>query len=157
MKQFTRIFNILSITTVFLVSCKKESSTIARTDIAAFLRGKNWKLTAATVSPARRGVTDLYNTTYPSCQKDDINELRAANIFVLDNGAAKCDPADPQTQTGTWSYDGLYSFLYFTITGGGMNTFLNSIETNGNTFSGTSSETDATGLSYTTTWVFTQQ
>ena len=46
-------------------------------------------------SPAYFGETDFFSSS-PSCEKDDIFELKANNTFELNEGATKCDPSDPQ-------------------------------------------------------------
>jgi hypothetical protein len=39
------------------------------------------------------------------CEKDDILFLKSDKKIVLDAGAIKCDPSDPQTEDGgTWSF-----------------------------------------------------
>lgn len=50
------------------------------------------------------GETNFFNII-PACGQDDLLKFLAGNVLVSDDGATKCDPLDPQTITGTWSYD----------------------------------------------------
>lgn len=74
------------------------------------LTGKNWKLTAMTSDPAINWgtggamVTDLY-AQMSACDKDDISVFNVNNTYTDDEGATKCDPADPQTTSGTWVFN----------------------------------------------------
>ena len=54
---------------------------------------------------------ELYNPTsnmwedqaIDDCSKDDCLSFKSDKTATFDEGATKCDPADPQTSTGTWS------------------------------------------------------
>lgn len=74
----------------------------------SLLTGTKWKVTAHTISPgvdyADDGtlVTDLF-AVESQCSHDDITSFSADGKFVMEEGATKCDPADPQQEKGTWS------------------------------------------------------
>ena len=89
------------------------------TEVASFkaLEGKTWKLTSLTISPAVNGQTEVLGEFYDPCEQDDLYKLNANNAFILDEGASKCDPAYPQTRTGTWTYDKNSKILKTIITG----------------------------------------
>ena len=98
---------ILGSIAVFAVSCKKDSSSSqSNTDK---LCGKNWKVVAYTINPgiqlAPGGplITDYYST-FQSCEKDNFSTYNKNGTYVDDEGATKCDPADPQTTPGTWYF-----------------------------------------------------
>lgn len=80
------------------------------------LTGKNWKMTAFTSNPAINWdgsgtmVTDVY-AQMSSCDKDDISVFNVNNTYTDDEGATKCDPADPQTTSGTWVFNPTQTIL----------------------------------------------
>ncbi|HRI59628.1 MAG TPA: lipocalin family protein, partial [Saprospiraceae bacterium] len=39
-----------------------------------------------------------------ACDKDNFVEFKADGSFVSDEGATKCNAADPQQETGTWAF-----------------------------------------------------
>ena len=97
-----------------ITSCQKETETapaptpsLTKTQL---LTSKNWKMTAYTSNPAidwnNNGtmVTDVY-TQIPDCHKDDINKFNTNGVGIFDEGATKCDAADPQTTSGTWIFN----------------------------------------------------
>gem|GEM_PF-1318592 len=74
------------------------------------LIGKNWKLTAKTVSPARAPQlgADPVTNWYPqlqNCETDNLKKYMADNTVTFDEGATKCDSNDPQTEKGSWLYN----------------------------------------------------
>lgn len=90
-----------------VVSCKKDDE---QTTAELLTHSDGWILVAATVSPPivdpTTGIsfTDIY-ATMDDCEKDDIVFLKSDGTYIQDEGAAKCDPSEPQTTTGTWSLD----------------------------------------------------
>ena len=65
------------------------------------LTGKNFKMTAYTVSPVYYGSTDFY-ALMTACQKDDLSRFETNGSYTIDAGSMKCNPSDPQTITGSW-------------------------------------------------------
>ena len=39
-----------------------------------------------------------------ACSKDDFNTFKTNGTVIIDEGATKCDPADPQTTPANWSF-----------------------------------------------------
>jgi len=62
------------------------------------LCNKNWKIVGLTVDG-----TDLL-PLIPGCQLDNLFKFITDGSLVYDEGATKCDPNDPQTTSGTWSW-----------------------------------------------------
>lgn len=99
---------------LFLTNCKKddkdpETDTTTTTPTPAAtntekLTGKNFKMTAATIDPAIVGVTDWY-AQMEDCQKDNLYRFDTPNVYKEDEGATKCATNDPQTLTGTWTWN----------------------------------------------------
>ena len=100
----TIIFKLLPLMVVLaMASCKKDdpSTTQLLTD------PDGWILVAMTVDPpivdpiTGTSITDFY-AQMDACDKDDITIFQDNGTYITDEGATKCDPNDPQTQTGTW-------------------------------------------------------
>lgn len=89
---------------VSIAACKKDKEE-NRTDL---LTDENWRTTALTVDPAINiggvVVSDLY-AQLDDCEKDDLTIFKTDGKVNYDEGATKCDPSDPQTSTGTWTFN----------------------------------------------------
>ena len=48
--------------------------------------------------------TGLDTNFISACSQDDIWRFETNGIATIDDGAIKCDPADPQTDTSTWAF-----------------------------------------------------
>ncbi len=112
MKGYLIQFLVLSISFgTILTSCKKEDTASPTTSSPAtktdHLTGKSWILKSAKLSPtfSQAGVTidDLFKTM-EACDKDNIISFKTDKTYVTDEGAIKCDPKNPQTETGTWTF-----------------------------------------------------
>lgn len=83
-------------------ACKKDKT---KTEL---LTDGSWKMTAASISPAQDfngdGVPDDFFQTFPACEKDNVLTFKEGGTWVDDEGATKCDAADPQSTTGTWAF-----------------------------------------------------
>lgn len=108
MKFNLRTIGLLSFAFMLTIAaCKKDDDTPATPTTKEYLTAGNWKVTAMTIDP---GVdfngtlfTDFYSMM-PTCSKDDLMLFNVNGTVTDDEGATKCDPDDPQTQTdGTWA------------------------------------------------------
>lgn len=63
------------------------------------LCNKNWKL----VSFKLNGI-DVTSQFFQPCNLDDYTRFLIDSTYTSDEGPTKCDPADPQTSTGTWGW-----------------------------------------------------
>lgn len=105
------IFRVLAIMLLSFVilaanSCKKDDDdSKTKTEM---LTGKYWKFTAMNISPAIEfnglEYSDLFGLM-PNCTKDDLIKYDANGTVTYDEGPSKCDEGDPQTETGTWSFN----------------------------------------------------
>jgi len=78
-------------------SCKKSDPTPVGP--SSDLIAKTWKLTDLTIN----GVSSF--STIPSCTADDLFIFSKDGKYKHDEGATKCDPADPQiVETANWSF-----------------------------------------------------
>ena len=80
-------------TILIAVSCKKDDNTTAATPLIV---GK-WKMSAY-----RHNGMDVFGTGVGPCITDNILTFTSTEL-ILDEGATKCSPSDPQTITGTYS------------------------------------------------------
>ena len=88
-----------------LVSCAKEEPAAPKSKTKTeMLTAHYWKLSAATIDPPIGGITNLYAQLEP-CVKDNIVKYNTNGTTFDDEGASKCDPADPQTEQETWSFN----------------------------------------------------
>jgi hypothetical protein len=133
--------NVLKVTFLFgaltlaVTGCKKEeeAATTSPTTTPAptkteLLTGKNWKVTAATSDPAidwngsGTMVTDVYSQIDP-CVQDNLTKFNTNFTVTEDEGALKCDPADPQTtNTTTWAWNTNETILTIDDDGSGPGT-----------------------------------
>lgn len=85
-------------------SCKKDDEEKTNTDK---LTGKNFVMSGWTIDPPvtiqGTSFADLWSFL-PECTKDDFMVFNADGTVTFDEGATKCDPGDPQTDQGTWTY-----------------------------------------------------
>jgi len=106
-RHFLRVLTLLLLSLVILTanSCKKDDESKSKTDL---LTGKYWKYTAMNISPSIEfngfEYSDLFGLL-PNCTKDDLVKYDADGTVIYDEGASKCDEGDPQTETGTWSFN----------------------------------------------------
>lgn len=111
MKKLTLMIAALAFLTVS--SCNKDEDDAGTTtptkSKTELITAKAWKMTALTVSPGITPVpggptiTDVYSLMDP-CEKDDTEKYNTGGSGVSDEGATKCDPADPQTENFTWAF-----------------------------------------------------
>lgn len=97
----------------FLHACKKDD---ANTDVntspqpskTELITDKPWKYISWTANPpvpdtAGMLVSDILNYK-PPCERDDILIFATNGIITFDQGPAKCDASDPQTDISTWDF-----------------------------------------------------
>ena len=111
-----RKLNLILIVSLFLAafSCKKDDAPTKKD----LLCGKNWMLTAETVSPAINFngilITDLY-AQLDDCTKDDISKFNTNGTYTFEEGVTKCDVNDPQVwDSGTWVFNSDQTILVLT-------------------------------------------
>lgn len=122
MKPLTKLCICLALTGYGLLfpGCKKEKTEPEPEPIQATnterLTGRNFKMTAATIDPPVLGVTDYY-AQMPDCEKDNLIRFDTPDIFKEDEGPTKCNTNDPQTKTGTWTWNPDETILTISIEG----------------------------------------
>jgi outer membrane lipoprotein-sorting protein len=95
----------LALFTFLLVQCKKDE---APPKPASELILGTWQLTGDNYSPAYdyfgngTKITDAF-PLYVDCQKDDITTFKTNSEGEFNEGATKCDVADPQSTPFLWT------------------------------------------------------
>ncbi len=109
-----RIATILTV--IIMAGCSKGNSITTPApdpdNTVTILQSGAWKIAGFTISPALNGVTDVL-LNMPPCVKDNLFQFKANGIFNLDEGATRYNPAGPQVETGTWTYDASIRQLKF--------------------------------------------
>jgi len=97
---------------LFLFSCKKDSSTSAsKTDL---ITKAAWKYQDAGADIDKNGTIDLsISSQLQTCETDNTLTLRSDGTGTLDEGATKCDAADPQSSNVNWSFSNNETLLNF--------------------------------------------
>lgn len=94
---------------LFTSSCNKDNEDKATPNREKLLVGA-WQMKSFTVDPAIDwfGTGVLVSNIYAqldACDKDDVTIFEANGVVKYDEGGSKCDPQDPQTETGTWTFN----------------------------------------------------
>ena len=99
-------FFILVILSFVFFSCKKDdSSSPGTTSNTTILAQQPWKFNNAGLDPNKDGTIDTdVSSQVPACLKDNSVTFASTGSGTVDEGAAKCNPADPQTLPFTWSF-----------------------------------------------------
>lgn len=153
MKNFKMILAFLAIATVSLSGCKKDDDD-SKTDM---LTDKNWKMTALTVDPPLNVGGTMISNVYPqipACQQDDLTIFNDNGTVTFDEGSTKCDPADPQSTQGTWTWNTDETIL--SITDGGITESYTVVSLNNDVMVATFTD-NSSGIVETYTVTFTAQ
>jgi len=104
------VFVILAFTlSMFIsaVSCKKSGAgpdTPAKSK-TTLLTQASWKIQAVGIDADKNGVAETDMTSsLPACQVDNIYSFKTDGTGMVDESAAKCNSADPQTKPFTWLF-----------------------------------------------------
>ncbi|MBK6932202.1 MAG: lipocalin family protein [Saprospirales bacterium] len=89
---------LLAVSAVSVTACKKDDEKSAEDNLTG---ASCWKQTKSeTYNP----LTSAWEEdVVDACDKDDCTTFNSDKSISFDEGATKCDPADPQTSTGTWA------------------------------------------------------
>lgn len=109
---------LLCLAIASLGACKKDSDPVATPSRTDLLTAKSWRLT--TVTASLNGLP-LPASSLPACYLDDSFKFNADKTVIQDAGATKCSSTDPQTQSGTWSFNNDQSKLTIAVTGSLLN------------------------------------
>src|SRR5258708_15680853 len=86
----------------FLGGCSKSKSSPSTDPKIALITKAAWKLDVAGVDLNKDGTIDIVDTTIAACKRDNSYLFNKDSTGIADEGATKCNPADPQTKPFTW-------------------------------------------------------
>ncbi|TNE62575.1 MAG: hypothetical protein EP344_04960 [Bacteroidetes bacterium] len=103
---------LLATAALSVTACKKDEESNADKLTAATC----WQQTySETLDP----ITNTWEAdVIDACDRDDCINFKSDGTLTVDEGATKCDPADPQTSTGTWTISTDGNTLTITEDGG---------------------------------------
>ena len=115
-KRFLFVVVLFSAMQILSTSCSKDDDDPPASKTKTELLVKSsWKFSDAKVS----GVSVA--AFLQACQKDNVATFLAAGTGTADEGATKCDAADPQTTPFTWNFQTNETILFIStplFTGG---------------------------------------
>ena len=89
---------LMAIVAILFAACKDdETDPVAKTKTEMITSG-SWVLSDALLNGSS------FFGTMDDCEKDDFLTFKTNGDAITDEGPTKCDPADPQTETGTWKF-----------------------------------------------------
>lgn len=107
---------------LFIISCKKSSNnndnTPSRTTL---ITTQSWQYENGGIDQDRNGTIDITleaTGQAQPCLLDNTGTFRSDGTGTADEGATKCNPASPQTNTFTWAFANNETTL--NITGSGL-------------------------------------
>jgi hypothetical protein len=148
-----KLKSILSLCSIVFIlnACSKKDEPAAVTKTT--LISKSWLLTAATVTPAINGQTNLLAGS-TTCDLDDLYVFVSNGNYTLEEGATKCNASDPQIyERGTWRFLNNETQLETTATGSTASV-ANLTELTATRMVQTAVE-NISGTNYTVTYTFT--
>jgi hypothetical protein len=103
MRNKLLFFGIFSLA---LFGCKKDdSSSSGGSTNATLISQQSWKFNNAGLDPDKNGTIDMdVSSQIPTCVTDNSVSFSTNGSGVSDEGATKCNTADPQTVPFTWSF-----------------------------------------------------
>jgi hypothetical protein len=97
----------------FLMSCSKDEEPKTSSG-STNITSSSWKYESGGVDIDKNGSIDLALSTISSigpCRLDNTATFHTDGTGTTDEGATKCNAADPQTQAFTWSFQNNESIL----------------------------------------------
>lgn len=94
---------LLGIALVSIVACSKKSSGTSRTELVT---KATWRYENSGLDVNKDGFID---TSLPpgyveNCDKDNTLTFKSDGTGIMDEGASKCDPGNPQSSPFTWTF-----------------------------------------------------
>jgi hypothetical protein len=119
LKQLLPATTFAALFFISITGCGKDKDPAPAKTKTQLLTQSTWKFSSATV-----GGSDV-SAFLQTCQKDNILTFASAGTGVVDEGATKCNAADPQTNPFTWNFQSSETVLFISATlfTGGSSTF----------------------------------
>lgn len=109
MASFTKRAALVILSVAVIAGCKKDDNKDNGNSKTQMITSGSWKITSQYIDPAEDvngdGVPE--HEVFPfldECERDNLFSFATDGTFTLDEGASKCDPSDPQTQSTTWQF-----------------------------------------------------
>lgn len=105
MKIFSSLFSPVALSVLFL-SCQKESNSDSAKTKTDDITASAWVHESSGVDVDKNGTIDLPLTDagVEACQLDNTLTFKKDGTAIADEGATKCDAADPQTTDFNWNF-----------------------------------------------------
>ena len=98
---------LILILTILWASCSKSHSAEHPTGpngTVTLIASSSWRYDTSGVDLNKDGIVDVGNDSlFTPCTKDNIYTFKSDSTGILDEGATKCDTADPQTLPFAWA------------------------------------------------------
>jgi hypothetical protein len=103
------VSKILAFTFLFIsaASCKKSDTVTSppAKSKTILLTQASWKIQSVGIDADKNGIADSdVTSSIPACQLDNTYAFKTDSTGTMDEAAAKCAPADPQTKSFTWGF-----------------------------------------------------
>lgn len=153
MKKITTLF-MMAIMALAWTSCtdKDDPTPDAKTK-SELLAAHTWELTAATISPAYEGSTNIFEIE--PCYQENTESYSSNGNFSKDEGSNKCGNVE-QIRTGNWSFNSTETIIELDYSGNAPDESYNILELSETTFK-YSGIIPIEGVDYTLTFTFTAQ
>ena len=103
-------------------SCKKEKNDSTSKSKTTLLTQAAWKPTKVERRTATTDAWEINNFSTDPCNTDNVTTFTSGLVYSVDDGAVKCNPANPQTvESGTYSFTNNEAHLDIIITSSGFN------------------------------------
>jgi hypothetical protein len=95
----SNLFKLLALLVVVasLSGCSKSSTSKSKTEL---LTQAGWKITSTGIDADKNGTVD--SDVAEACEKDNTLTFAVGGTGLMEEGATKCDPTDPQTAAFAW-------------------------------------------------------
>lgn len=122
-----RSFALIATLSLFIISCDKNDTPAPAKTKTELLTTGTWKFSSATANG-----TDISNQNPPfePCKKDNILSFTASGNGNINEGATKCNVADPSDTPFTWNWLNSETTLHIStilFTGGSSDFTLESV------------------------------
>lgn len=109
--KFSQLLYAAALLLLAFSSCKKDEDSGVDKIVGV------WQITSSRSDVDGDGDLD---DDLENCSRDDEFDFQKSGTLAFDEGATKCDPTDPQTETGAWALSTDEKTLTLTIDGFGL-------------------------------------
>lgn len=105
MKIFSTLFLLAAISTAFS-SCQKKSDPAPAPTKTDYLTSSAWVHESSGVDIDKNGTIDIPSASagIATCRLDNVLTFKKDHTAISDEGATKCNAADPQTTSFNWAF-----------------------------------------------------